>query len=432
MDAAGIERAMLIAAKVGIKGHPSCYHVPIEVVRDAINQYPDRFHGLAGIDPTEPHRSTPYPAAPAPLAAISRHIAAAAESLGLKPFPLPLAINHRARAGRSVCQACRTCDGFACAIEAKNDVATMLIRPLIERGLDLLVNTVVTRLECDGQRITSVTALDRHSGRTTSYRADRVFLAAGALASPHLLAASRLARLNPSGHVVGRFLMRHYNEVVLGIFPGEPDRERRFHKQLGIHDFYLGDPTVNGPRGKLGAIQQVPTPPPSLVRANLPRALSGLAGLVNHLTGLLVIAEDQPNYDNRVYLGSGVDRYGLPSLLIDHRYSSRDRAAGRALRTRARQILRRAGAWGTYSHRIATFSHALGTVRMGIDPGMSALDQDCRFRGIENLYVLDGSALPTSGGVNPSLTIAAVALRAATRALSLEVPASERILHAVA
>ena len=53
MDAAGIERAMLIAAKVGIKGHPSCYHVPYEVVRDAIEQHPDRFYGLAGIDPTE-------------------------------------------------------------------------------------------------------------------------------------------------------------------------------------------------------------------------------------------------------------------------------------------------------------------------------------------------------------------------------------------
>lgn len=53
MDAAGIERAMLIAAKVGDKHHPSCYHVPNELVRDAVRKYPDRFYGLAGIDPTE-------------------------------------------------------------------------------------------------------------------------------------------------------------------------------------------------------------------------------------------------------------------------------------------------------------------------------------------------------------------------------------------
>ena len=53
MDAAGVERAMLISAKVGIRHHPSCYHVPNELVRDAVRQYPARFYGLAGIDPTE-------------------------------------------------------------------------------------------------------------------------------------------------------------------------------------------------------------------------------------------------------------------------------------------------------------------------------------------------------------------------------------------
>ena len=53
MDLAGIERAMLISAKVGVKGNPYCYHVPNELVRDAVQKYPDRLYGLAGIDPTE-------------------------------------------------------------------------------------------------------------------------------------------------------------------------------------------------------------------------------------------------------------------------------------------------------------------------------------------------------------------------------------------
>ena len=78
----------------------------------------------------------------------------------------------------------------------------------------------------------------------------------------------------------------------------------------------------------------------------------------------------------------------------------------------ARAILHEAGAWITYTQPIRTFSHALGTVRMGSDPATSALDTDCRLRGTENLYVVDGSCLPTSGAVNPSLTIAANALRA--------------------
>jgi choline dehydrogenase-like flavoprotein len=78
----------------------------------------------------------------------------------------------------------------------------------------------------------------------------------------------------------------------------------------------------------------------------------------------------------------------------------------------ARAVLRRAGAWAFYHHQIGTFSHAVGTVRMGRDPRTSALDGYGRFRGLDNLFVLDGSFMPRSGGVNPSLTIAANALRA--------------------
>ena len=78
---------------------------------------------------------------------------------------------------------------------------------------------------------------------------------------------------------------------------------------------------------------------------------------------------------------------------------------------RAKRILRGLGAWSFYTHHVKTFSHALGTVRMGTDPEAAPLDEWCRFRGLDNLRVVDGSALPTSGAVNPSLTIAAVALR---------------------
>ena len=62
-------------------------------------------------------------------------------------------------------------------------------------------------------------------------------------------------------------------------------------------------------------------------------------------------------------------------------------------------------------HEVDTFSHAVGSVRMGPDPRTSALDENCRFRGVDNLYVVDGSFMPTSAAVNPSLTIAANALR---------------------
>lgn len=375
--------------------------------------------GETGGDPTEPPRSTPFPQAPAPLSPTSRLIADAARGLGLEPFRVPLAINYTAGA-RNRCIACGTCDGYACAITAKNDLATTVIQPLLRHGLELRTNTVVTRLVTDGSRISAVEWVDRMTGRKGISLGRRIVLAAGALASPHLLLAARLQRLNPGGHTVGRFLMRHYTEAIFGVFRHQLDPADHFHKQLCIHDLYFGDPCRRHPRGKLGGIQQLATPGQALVRAHLPRVLgSACTPCLSRLNGLLIIAEDQPQYENRVALDPGAtDRFGVPRLVVSHRYTSRDLAAGRTLASKAKEILHRAGAWACYRHRIGTFSHAVGTVRMGVDPRTSALDLDCRFRGVENLYVVDGSGMPTSGGVNPSLTIAANALRAAQQMLT--------------
>jgi choline dehydrogenase-like flavoprotein len=218
--------------------------------------------------------------------------------------------------------------------------------------------------------------------------------------------------------------MRHYNEILFGAFPRRPNPARHFHKQLGIHDLYFGRPGAGVP-GKLGGMQQLTTPPPAMVRLEVPNAFGAAVALtVEHLTGWLTIAEDQPQADNRVTLdGAVTDRYGLPAAVISHRYSDRDQAAGRILGDTARAILRRAGAWTVYRRRVRTFSHALRTVRMGTNPRTSALDPDARFRGLENLYVVDGSVMPSSAAVNPSLTIAALSLRAARRMVGQARPA---------
>ncbi|MEM9493511.1 MAG: GMC oxidoreductase, partial [Myxococcota bacterium] len=190
---------------------------------------------------------------------------------------------------------------------------------------------------------------------------------------------------------------------------------RRFHKQLAIHDYYFGDPGKKNSPGKLGCIQQVATPPVELVKHHLPRGLKTiLAPLVEHLTGLLVIAEDQPQLDNGIAIDTGErDSFGLPRMTITHRYTRRDRSACSMLARRAKRVLRKSGAWLFHTHNIKTFSHAVGTVRMGVDPETSALDEFCRFRGLDNLFVVDGSFMPSSAGLNPSLTIAANALRVA-------------------
>jgi choline dehydrogenase-like flavoprotein len=369
--------------------------------------------GEAGRDPTEPYRSAPYPQALNDLSDTSKMIQQAAEDLGLQPFRLPLAINYSSNNERTPCEACTTCDTFACAVQAKNDMATCVLPKLINKGLELKVNTVAVKLILDGHRLNAVECLDKKANGKETYTAKLFILSAGAMASPHLLLASELQRLNPAGHTVGRYLMRHCNAIAFGFFPSPPDRANQFHKQLGIHDFYFGHPTINAPFRKLGSMQQVQTPPIGLVHALLPKPLGQILGIgVKHLTGLLVMAEDQPRYENHVAIDRRTtDRFGLPQLLVTHYHTKRDYGARKALLNKAKEILRQAGALFCYFHKIKTFSHAVGTVRMGADPKTSALDPNCRFRGVENLFVVDGSFMPTSGGLNPSLTISANALR---------------------
>jgi choline dehydrogenase-like flavoprotein len=388
--------------------------------------------GRAGEDPTEPPRSGPYPHQPAPLAAVSRRMADVATASGLRPFSLPLAINYAASARAETCVACGTCDGFACAVRAKNDIATTMI-PMLERaGMTLVSGTVVVKLGVEGRRVTDVFAVDRRTLEPRQWQAKAVVVAAGALATPHLLLASDLQRVNPAGGTIGRYLMRHCNAVIMGVFPTRPAPNGEFHKQVGIQDFYYGHPSIAEPHGKLGCIQQFATPQTAyMVRhatdwieeryRGLRRsiALSVAPWFVPfgtpRITGFIVIAEDRPQAGNRVSLGTTINRFGMPSATITHEYAARDHAARNALASVADGILKKAGSIYNFRDDIKTFSHAVGTVRTGEDPVRSPLDGWGAFRGVDNLYVADGSVLPRSGGVNPSLTIAACALRTGER-----------------
>ena len=370
--------------------------------------------GESGVDPTEPPRTNPYARGPARLSHTSGVIERAARDLGMHPFRLPLAINYENGSTRHACKACTTCDAFACAVEAKNDVATAIIPDLMRAGMELRPRTVATRLVLDGDRIAAVECVDRDSGRAWSAHADVVILAGGVLATPHLLLASHLERANPAGHAVGRYLMRHCNGLVYGFFRHPPNPAREFHKQIGIHDFYFGHRDISVPRGKLGCIQQVMAPPIGLIQARVPALIGRILSLgVEHVTGLLAIAEDTPQLGNGVTVDwEGRDAYGMPLPLVRHDYTARDLLARRALLRQAKRVLRKAGARFFYVHGIETFSHAVGTVRMGADPATSPLDELGRYRGVRNLWVTDGSVMPTSAAVNPSLTISAIALRA--------------------
>ena len=160
-------------------------------------------------------------------------------------------------------------------------------------------------------------------------------------------------------------------------------------------------------------MQQIQTPPAGLVEYVVPKPFGKIISKgVKLLTGLLIIAEDQPLYTNRVYIDPNKrDAFDMPVMNVESQYSPRDIAARAALLDKAKQVLKKAGALAVYQHKITTFSHSVGSVRMGDDPATAPLDPDCRFRGVDNLFVVDGSFMPTSAGINPSLTITANALR---------------------
>lgn len=358
--------------------------------------------GNTGDDPTEPPRSAPYPRRASPLTHSARAIAGAATRLGLTPSRIPLAFSCADGGSRRPCTQCGSHERCYCAVDVKYDIATGMIPELVRRGMTLRPNMLCVRLLRTGSRITAVECVNRLTGERESYSAPRIILAAGALATPHLLLASNLASVNSAGGAVGRYLTRHCNAVVYGVYARRPNPHRELDKQIAFFDFYR----------TAGCIQQM-TPPEDLVRAYLPRIVRTPAAMVlSYSSGLLVIAEDQPRLQNGVHVDwSKMDQYGRPTLHVQHTYSARDRIAAAELIRHSKRVLRETGAWFSFVRSIETFSHALGTVRMGTDERTSPLDQYGRFRGLDNLWVVDGSALPRSAGVNPSLTIAANALR---------------------
>jgi len=373
--------------------------------------------GVSGVDPTEPPRARGYAHEPPAYSEPARRVAQAATTLGLRPFPLPLAINYHGGAGgegRQSCVQCMTCDLFPCKISAKNDLAVTVIPQAQRSGAQVLHSTIAARLVRTGDAITEVECIDARTQHRFVVRCRLCIVSAGAIASPALLLSSGLGDLEPNGALVGRYLMRHCSGIVIGLFPFPTNPARRFHKQVGITDFYHGH-EGDEPRGPWGMIQGLQTPPPEFILAEggFPIGVIGARTVHRHIY-LICIGQDLPQPENRVALDPARrDAYGQPVPLVRHRYCRHDLAVRRALYRQAARILREAGAVIRVRKPINTFSHVVGTCRFGASPETAVLDPWCRFYGMRNLFVVDGSFMPTSAGVNPSLTIAANALRVA-------------------
>ena len=365
-------------------------------------------HGEMGADPCEPPRAGDYAYPPIELTRPAQRVWDAGRALGYRPFRMPMAINFSNRA-RALCIRCLTCDGFPCRIEAKNDLAMTLLKLAQEAGAEIATGVQVAHLVCKRGRVRAVACVNRQTKTAFEVPAPIAVVAAGALQSPAILLRSGLRRF-PQGDLIGRFLSRHCNAVVAGVFPFRTNPEGAFHKQVCFSDFYEDCRDLDG--RAVGVIQDIYTPPAIALKHHAPFGLKHVTAMAaGLLQNLLCIAEDEPLPENRITLADEKDAFGIRRVQVAHRYTARDCDRRDYLIAKAKEILRAAGAFFFHTYRIDTFSHGVGSARMGDGEATSVLDAQGRFRGLDNLFVTDGSAFPTSGGVNPSLTIAANALR---------------------
>jgi choline dehydrogenase-like flavoprotein len=249
-----------------------------------------------------------------------------------------------------------------------------------------------------------VAAEIERDGRITQVRGARFVLSCGTVNSATLLLRSS-SRDHPNGlanssGMVGKNLL--CQNVSLMIVGDTLKRLPSMHqKTFHINDYYVPS---NARPYPLGSIQ--PAGQLRFGRAHVRFALS-------RCVSFFITAEDLPDPRNRVTLASD------DTIRVE--YHANNMRPLNELRDVTKAVFRRAG-YKVYCTRPvgegrlmkpAGDGHCVGTARFGIEPATSVLDPFCRTHDVENLYVVDGSFLPSAGAVNPALTIMAQALRTA-------------------
>jgi choline dehydrogenase-like flavoprotein len=370
--------------------------------------------GALDQDPTEPAHSTPYPFAPVPdepaIAAVRERLA----KVGMHPFSLPLGVDI----DRWLTKAKTPWDGFPDSDTGKMDAETCGLKAaLAYDNVTMETGAKVVRLETDsaGKRIETV--VYESQGETRRLNPKFVVLAAGAVNSALLLLASATGAM-PRGLAnradqIGRHFMNHNSSAALAIDPFNRN-DSIYQKTIGLNDFYLDDGRGGPPLGNVQLLGKISG---AILKSQLRWAPEfALDIMARHAVDFYFMSEDLPSPDSRVRLDGS-------RVVLDWRPSNM--SAQNGLIARMREVLRAAGfpivLVKPFDRR--TPSHQCGTIRMGRDSAKAAVDPYGRAFDHPNLFVVDAAVLPTSAGVNPSLTIAALALRAANHVRSSEFPA---------
>lgn len=409
-----------------------------------LRDYYDRVQaevGISGDAKAEVWRppGAPYPMPPLPVFAQGEVIRRGFEAMDMRTAPIPLAINSRpynsgpnnpgSTGPRKACLYDGWCDA-GCPIGAlANPLVTYLPRALAA-GAELRHRAEVTRLLHDGagRRVTEVEYVDE-SGSRRRVRGGQVVLAAFAVQTARLLLNSRSAG-HPNGlgndnDLVGRYLMTHPATTIGGIFRDETQPALGVTGgQLICHDRYADkrpDPQRYGsyqwlianavkPNDLLG----IANSRPDIVGEALEPFMQKAA---RHFGTMVAVGEDIPLPENRVTLSGRKDSHGMPLAHCHHDIGEATAAMTRSAVEEGLAIFRAAGAEEAWAGPTAGM-HILGGTVMGRDSATSVTDPFGRCHTLDNLFVAGPGVFPTSGAVNPTFTVHALALRTAEHMLA--------------
>jgi choline dehydrogenase-like flavoprotein len=390
--------------------------------------------GRAGANPFAAWRSGPYPMPPgAPMygAVLS---SAAAERVGLHPYEAPTAANSVAYDGRPACNNCGYCAFFGCPIHAKGDPVALLTKTMATGRAELLAESYVSRIRIEGRRATGVDYIGP-DGVERSMDAKVIILAGGAIETPRLLLQSGID--HPA---LGRHLMVHFQTIIVGHF-----KDLRLHPHKGRSVTHVHDDAMVQDDASRAAAAAADLP---WIRGGLvEHAGGGLpigealhvpwgsqhapamrdSNMGEHMWVFIMQGEDLPYPTNTVDLSPSIrDARGFPVARVTYMPGRHELAASRHHGKILTSVLDEMGAdWtihtsspgvpelGPHASLIPESRHVIGTARMGDDPATSVVDRWGRVHTLDNLVLADSSVFVTSTGYGPTLTLVALAARAA-------------------
>ena len=330
----------------------------------------------------------------------------------------PVAILEGSRGDRPHC----IYRGFciqACKVGAKASTLITHVPDAIVNGAEIRADCMVSRINMGSdRRVTGVTYFDSE-GRERFQKAKAVVVAGYSIETPRLLLNSACDGfengLANSSDCVGRYLMAQAGNVVMGRFE-EPVRMYKAPPANALTEaFYETDPKRDFARGF--AIQTVGPLPIAFAKQMMVAKGAWGWGLrrvmmdYNHWAGFGLLGEILPHAENRVQLAEEKDRLGLPVAKITFNLQDNDKKLIEFGKNKTMEVMRAAGADEVVQE--ARYAHLVGAARMGDDPATSVVDKFGRTHDIGNLFVCDGSVMPTQGSANPGLTIMALAARTA-------------------